>query len=302
MATMTLRVLHAGEMLDRAGDADGDVELGRHDLAGLADLPVVRRVAGIDRGAARRRRGAELVGERLDALLEVLRRAERAAARDDDRAEVSSGRSDLRELLALEASRAPDRPPRRRSRPAPSRLRRPPAKAVVRTVMTFLASVDCTVCDRVAGIDRPLEGVGRDDRDDVGDLHHVEQRGDARHDVLAGGRRRRDDRVVGAGERDDQRRQRLGQPVRVGGAVGEQHLRDAGELRRRLGDGAGSSAPATSTCDVGAPSACAAVTALAVASLTARVVVLGDGAGRRSSEHSPLRSSACRPARRPSRP
>src|SRR5262245_35422862 len=33
-----LRVLHSGQMLDRAGDADGDIELGRHDLAGLADL------------------------------------------------------------------------------------------------------------------------------------------------------------------------------------------------------------------------------------------------------------------------
>src|SRR6478752_7295613 len=36
-----LRVLHAGEMLDGAGNAAGDVELRRHHLAGLADLPVV---------------------------------------------------------------------------------------------------------------------------------------------------------------------------------------------------------------------------------------------------------------------
>jgi hypothetical protein len=71
-----LRVLHAGEMLDGAGDPGGDVEFGRDHLAGLADLPVVRRVAGIDRGA-------ELVGNRLDDLLEVFRRAERAPARDD---------------------------------------------------------------------------------------------------------------------------------------------------------------------------------------------------------------------------
>src|SRR5690606_4963063 len=40
-----LGILHAGQMLDRAGDADGDVEFGRDDLAGLADLPVVRRIA-----------------------------------------------------------------------------------------------------------------------------------------------------------------------------------------------------------------------------------------------------------------
>src|SRR6185295_19809340 len=58
-----LAVLHAGEMLDGAGDADGNVELGRHDLAGLADLVVVRHEAGIDRGAAGADRGAELVGD-----------------------------------------------------------------------------------------------------------------------------------------------------------------------------------------------------------------------------------------------
>ena len=90
--------------------------------------------------------------------------------------------------------------------------------------------------DRVAGIDRPLERVGRHHLDDVGDLHHVEQRRDARHDVLAGRGRGRDDRVVGPGERDDQRRQRLGQRVLVGRRLGEQHLVDAVELGGRVRD------------------------------------------------------------------
>src|SRR6516164_1514827 len=75
-----LRVLHPGEVLDRAADADGDVELRGDDLAGLADLPVVRRIAGVDRGAARAERGAELVGERRQDLVEFVARAERAAA------------------------------------------------------------------------------------------------------------------------------------------------------------------------------------------------------------------------------
>src|ERR1700754_752313 len=66
-----LAVLHAGEVLDRAGNADGDVEIGGHDLAGLADLVVVGHVARIDRGAAGAKAGAELVGERLKHL-EVL--------------------------------------------------------------------------------------------------------------------------------------------------------------------------------------------------------------------------------------
>src|SRR5690242_8889619 len=53
-----LRVLHPGEMLDGAGDADGDVELGRDDLAGLPHLVVVRHEAGVDRGARGADRGA----------------------------------------------------------------------------------------------------------------------------------------------------------------------------------------------------------------------------------------------------
>src|SRR5262249_13555430 len=56
-----LAVLHAGQMLDRAGDADSDVEVGRDHLAGLADLPVVWRIAGIDGCAACADRGTELV-------------------------------------------------------------------------------------------------------------------------------------------------------------------------------------------------------------------------------------------------
>src|SRR6185369_13339396 len=43
-----LRVLHAGEMLDRTGNADREVQLRRDDLAGLADLVVVGHEPGID--------------------------------------------------------------------------------------------------------------------------------------------------------------------------------------------------------------------------------------------------------------
>src|SRR4051812_15504563 len=42
-----LGILHAGEMLDRSRDAHRDVEVRRHDLAGLADLPIVRGIARI---------------------------------------------------------------------------------------------------------------------------------------------------------------------------------------------------------------------------------------------------------------
>src|SRR5262245_20401899 len=79
-----LGILHAGEMLDGARDTDGDVELRRHHLAGLADLVVVRHVAGIDRGSARASRRAEAIGKRLDQGLEVLARLHAAATGNDD--------------------------------------------------------------------------------------------------------------------------------------------------------------------------------------------------------------------------
>jgi len=40
-------------VLNGPGDADGDVKLRRDDLAGLADLVVVRRETGIDGGVIR---------------------------------------------------------------------------------------------------------------------------------------------------------------------------------------------------------------------------------------------------------
>ena len=51
IATISFALAHAGEMLDRAGDADGDVGLGLHGFAGLADLLGVRTPAGVDYGA-----------------------------------------------------------------------------------------------------------------------------------------------------------------------------------------------------------------------------------------------------------
>ena len=81
--------------------------------------------------------------------------------------------------------------------------------------------------DRVAGVDRPLEGVGGDHLGDIGDLHHVEQGGGAGHGVLRRRRRGRDDRIVIRGQRDEQSGQRLGHRVAVDVGVGGQHLLDA---------------------------------------------------------------------------
>ena len=79
-----LALVHAGEMLDGAGDADGDVELGLDGLAGLADLLGVGAPAGVDDGAGGSDGGTELVGERFDVLGEAFGAADAAAAGDDD--------------------------------------------------------------------------------------------------------------------------------------------------------------------------------------------------------------------------
>src|SRR6266478_2314015 len=59
-------ILHACKMLDRTGNSDCDVELGRHHLSGLADLAVVGNEAGIDGGARCADSGAESIRDALD--------------------------------------------------------------------------------------------------------------------------------------------------------------------------------------------------------------------------------------------
>ena len=92
--------------------------------------------------------------------------------------------------------------------------------------------------DRVAGVDRALEGVGRDHLGDVGDLADVELGGDARRRCSCRCRRGEDDVAVARGEREHLRGDVLGQPVREHLGVGVQHLGDAAD-RRGCGGGAG---------------------------------------------------------------
>ncbi len=88
--------------------------------------------------------------------------------------------------------------------------------------------------NRVAGVDRALEGVGADDLGDVGDLGDIEQGSHARRDVLARGGGREHEMAVAAGDRNDLRGEVFGQAVLEAGRFGMQHLGDAGDLRRRL--------------------------------------------------------------------
>src|SRR3954452_18496517 len=78
-----LGALHADLVLDRAGDARGEVELGRDGLARLADLGGVGVPARVDHRARRRDRAAERAGELLERF-EALGLAEPATAGHED--------------------------------------------------------------------------------------------------------------------------------------------------------------------------------------------------------------------------
>src|SRR3954467_11614289 len=70
-------------MLDRARDADRDIDFRSDDLARLADLIIIGGVSCVDRGAAGADAGAELVGKWIEQGMELLAAAKRSAARDD---------------------------------------------------------------------------------------------------------------------------------------------------------------------------------------------------------------------------
>ena len=73
-------VLHAGEVLDRAGDAAADHQRGTHRDARLPDLPLVLAVAEVDRRAASAHRTAEDRGQVVEEPEVLLRAHARAAA------------------------------------------------------------------------------------------------------------------------------------------------------------------------------------------------------------------------------
>ena len=81
--------------------------------------------------------------------------------------------------------------------------------------------------ERVAGVDRTDEGFGVDHRNDLGNLLHVDQRGEARHHVLAGGGGGSEEGVVTRGEADEEVGGGLGEEFVKYRIVGDQHLGDA---------------------------------------------------------------------------
>ncbi len=77
------RGLHADLVLDRAADAEREIELWLHDLAGLADLLAVRDPARVDGRPRRPDRAAQRGGQVLEQR-EARRSADPATTGDDD--------------------------------------------------------------------------------------------------------------------------------------------------------------------------------------------------------------------------
>src|SRR5215467_14576760 len=168
-----LGVLHPGEMLNCAGDADRDIKFRRHHLAGLPDLPVVRRISRIHRGARGADAGTELVGERLDIFGEILAALHRSSPGNDDLGRGQFGAIAFRDLLADKAGETGIRRGggglHRRAAAATGRGKgRGPNRDDLLGILRFDG------LDGIAGIDRPLERVRRYHLDDLGHLHDVQ--------------------------------------------------------------------------------------------------------------------------------
>ena len=150
------------------------------------------------------------------------------------RAEVSSGRSDLASssLLKAETPGLPERADRLDRRGA-ALGRGGEGRGADRD--DLLGVFGAHRLDGVAGVDRAIEGVGRDDLDDVGDLRHVEQRRDARQHILGRAGRGRHDDVIGGRERDDQRGHRLREDVVESRILCVEHFLHASDLRGLIG-------------------------------------------------------------------
>ena len=240
-------------VLDRAGDAERDVELRRDRLARLADLRRVRVPAGIDDRARRRdraaERGCELLGE-----LEALGRAEAAAAGDDHLGVLDRGPARLlvglldhlrgrREVLQRDGNvvqRSRCRPSRR-ARRRPSARARSAACSSSRRRRATVSPRAGRCADELAALDREVGDVpvepGVESRREPGcDVGRED--GGGEEDVLGARRRRRRLRArrraaAAAGPRTRARRRRRRSTRRTRRQRPRRRRRRARRRRRR---------------------------------------------------------------------
>src|SRR5690606_31052234 len=232
-----LGVLHARQVLDGTGDADGDVQLRRNDLAGLADLHVVGYEAGVHRGTRGTDTGAQLVGQFVQHL-EVVAVLHAAATGDHDLGTGQFGTVGLGQLLADEGGGAGVVGGADGFNGGTAPFGGDGVEAGGAHGDDLDRRVGLDGGDGVTGIDRALEGVGAFHGDDLGDLVDIQQGSDARQVVRAVGAGRGQDGAVAVADLGDQQGDVLRQQVGVGGVVGPQHLGDTGDPGGGVGHGA----------------------------------------------------------------
>ena len=169
--------------------------------------------------------GLKLVGQRLQHLRVVLAAAQAAATRHDDARRRQFRTVQLRHFTAHEPRLAGigrrfdllDRGA------AAFRCHRIKRGRTHRDHLDRIARLHRR--DRVACVDRALERIGRHHRRDLGDLCDIQLRRNARRDVLAIGRCRRNDVRVAVRDGHHRRFDVLGQTVGQLRRIGQQHLR-----------------------------------------------------------------------------
>ncbi|AEM42400.1 hypothetical protein KVU_2561 [Ketogulonicigenium vulgare WSH-001] len=190
-------------MLDRTRDADGDIQTRRNDLASLADLQVIRRIARIDRCTAGTDGRAQLICQGLEQR-EPLFRAKAAPARDDN----PSGRQ-VGAITTCNPILDPGRQGGCGGRIDADDRRRTGCRTCGGKGGGAQADhLDCIarlhLLHRIAGIDRTQEGVRAQNTDHIGQDHYIQQRRDAWQGVFAGRRCWGQNVAICASKRHDQ--------------------------------------------------------------------------------------------------
>ncbi len=204
-------------MLDRAGNSDRDIKLGGDHFAGLANLPIVGRITGINRRTRCTNSAAQFIGQFFDQL-EIIFGAQTATTRNNHTRTCQLGAVALGNLVfnpLRQAGICNRRNALHRSR-----------AAIARRIKA--GGADGQNLFIIRGFHR-LNGIARVNRTGkcitvnycghIRDHHHIQQRRNPRHHVFRPRSCRRNNVVVIWRQRHNQIGKRFGQIMAIGGVI-----------------------------------------------------------------------------------
>ena len=213
-------------MLNGTADAAGHIQLGRHDLASLANLPVVGRVTRIHRRAGCPHGGTEFVGQGCHDFGEFFAGAQSTTAADDDLGcsqfwTVIPGDFTANESCFRAGCNRAQRLHQCRTTTRSSRIKTGRADGDhLGGIQTLHGG------NRIASVNRALKGVRAVHLGDVRDLSHVEFGSNTWRNVLARRCSRKQDVGVTGGNGQNLGSHVFSQPVCKAGVISVQHLGD----------------------------------------------------------------------------